>query len=244
MQRRVILNADDLGYEPAVTRGLLKSMKDGVVSSATMIVNGPFSAGSVLAAHALPIGLHLNLARWAPLSPVPAELLSPEGNLLESQAGKLPAEVVEAEVHEQLDALFALLGCGATHIDVHKHLHRHPAVLEGLLAAAKARGLPVRTIDAGMREKARAAKVATNTHFLGEAGATGYWTLAQLEKTLKELPKEGVIELMCHPGYAPKELTSGYAAQREVELETFTSAKAKALLAEHGVTLSSWAGVS
>jgi chitin disaccharide deacetylase len=241
--RRIILNADDLGYEPNVTRGLLKSMKEGIVSSATMIVNGPWSHEAVLRAHGLPVGLHLNLARWKPLSEVPKEFLSPSGELVELRAVGLPAEVVQGEVHAQLDALFALLGTPATHIDVHKHLHRFPNVLDGLLAAAKVHALPVRSIDDLMRSKARAVKVATNHHFFGDAGATGYWTLEQLESTLKALPAEGIVELMCHPGYAPKELTSGYAAQREVELETFTSPKAKALLADLGVTLSSWSGV-
>jgi predicted glycoside hydrolase/deacetylase ChbG (UPF0249 family) len=242
-QRRVILNADDLGYEPNVTRGLLKSMKDGIVSSATMIVNGPYSNEAVITAHSLAVGLHLNLARWRPLSEMPAELLSPTGELVESRAHELPAGVVALEVHAQLDALFALLGTPATHIDVHKHLHRLPNVLEGLLSAAKVHALPVRTIDEAMREKARAAGVATNTHFFGDAGATGYWTLEQLESTLKALPAAGVVELMCHPGYAPREIASGYSAQREVELETFTSPRARALLAQYGVSLTSWAGV-
>lgn len=241
--RRVILNADDLGYEPAVTRGLVESMRHGVVSSATMIVNGPFSAEAAPGARGLPVGLHLNLARWRPLSALPAQWLSGEGELVEARAGELSALAVEAEVHAQADALEGLLGEKATHVDVHKHLHRHPGVLEGVLAAARKRGLPVRTIDAAMRERARAGGVGTNDHFLGDAGATGYWTLAQLEATLKSLPPEGVVELMCHPGYTPTAVASGYGAQREVERETFTAPRARELLAQYGVNLQSWAGV-
>lgn len=241
--RRVILNADDLGYEPAVTRGLLESMRQGVVSSATMIVNGPYSAEAALAARGLPVGLHLNLARWRPLSAVPPQLLSRSGELLEAVASQLPPEVVEAEAHAQADALERLLGQQPTHVDVHKHLHRSPGVLEGLLRAARARALPVRSIDARMRELARAAGVATNDHFFGDAGATAYWTLEQLEATLKALPASGVIELMCHPGHAPTAIASGYAAQREVERDTFTSQWARDFLAAYGVTLESWAGV-
>lgn len=241
--RRVILNADDLGYEPAVTRGLLRAMTDGVVSSATMMVNGPYSAEAAAPARGLAVGLHLNLARWKPLSAVPPALLSSGGDLVEARAKELPAAVVEAEVHAQLDALERLLGKPATHVDVHKHLHLHAGVMDGLLAAAKARALPIRTIDAAMRKRAHAAYVRTNDHFLGEAGATGYWTLAQLEQTLRTLPAEGVVELMCHPGHAPQAIQSGYAAQREVELATFTSLEAKALLRQYGVVLESWAGV-
>jgi predicted glycoside hydrolase/deacetylase ChbG (UPF0249 family) len=237
------LNADDLGYEPEVTRGLLRAMTEGVVSSATMVVNGPYSAAAAAPAQGFAVGLHLNLARWKPLSAVPEVLLSRTGELVEARAGELPSEVVEREVHAQLDALHGFLGKPATHIDVHKHLHRSARVLRGLLAAARARGLPVRSIDEGMRAEARAAGVKTNDHFLGDAGATGYWTLAQLEQTLGALPADGVVELMCHPGYAPKAIASGYSAQREVELETFTSSEAKALLKKYSVRLESWAGL-
>ena len=41
MTRRLILNADDFGYDPAVSRGIAESMRKGVVSSTTMIVNSP-----------------------------------------------------------------------------------------------------------------------------------------------------------------------------------------------------------
>ena len=87
--------------------------------------------------------------------------------------------------------------------------------------AAAAKGLPVRSLDAGMRAFLRARGVATNDAFLGDAGAEPYWTLARLREALSHLPTEGVVELMCHPGHAPTTLTSGYGAQREVELETF-----------------------
>jgi len=236
--RALILNADDLGYDPAVTRGLLRSMREGVVSSATFMVNTPHSQAAAQAAREgtpLAIGLHLNLARGLPLSPgFPGHLLV-AGALSEALAAALPSEVVEAETHAQLLRLEQLLGRGATHIDVHKHLHRHPAVLQGLARAARAAALPVRSIDAQMRAALRASGVATNHHFLGDAGEDAYWTLPQLQRQLAQLPQDGVVELMCHPGYAPETLKSGYAAQREVELHTFLDPRARALLAACGV---------
>ena len=237
--RALILNADDLGYDPAVTRGLLRSLREGVVSSATFMVNTPhaFAAAQAVRGGGAPlaIGLHLNLARGQPLSPGFPEALLQEGGLSEAHAPLLPPEVVEAETHAQLTRLEQLLGHGATHIDVHKHLHRHPGVLQGLARAAHAAGLPVRSIDAQMRAALRTAGVATNDHFLGDAGAEAYWTLAELERQLAQLPDDGVVELMCHPGHAPETLASGYGAQREVELETFLHPRARALLEACGV---------
>ncbi len=233
--RRLILNADDLGYDPAVTRGILEAMRQGVVTSATLMVNLPFSEDAAQQAAGLAVGLHLNLARgravWAGF---PAALRTSAGELDERNAAQLPAEVVEAEAKAQLDRLEALLGRPATHVDVHKHLHRHPAVLQGLAAAARAKGLPVRSIDPGMRAALRAAGVRTNPHFIGDAGAEAYWTLQQLRESLRALP-EGLTELMCHPGYTPQTLKSGYSSQREVELATFTHPDARRWLEAEGI---------
>ena len=108
-------------------------------------------------------------------------------------------------------------------------------MLQGLARAARAAGLPVRSIDGRMRRALEAAGVRTNQHFLGDAGAEAYWTLPRLQEQLAQLPDDGVVELMCHPGYAPETLKSGYAEQREVELQTFLHPQARALLAACGV---------
>lgn len=236
MPRILIINADDLGYDPAVTRGILSAMQDGVVTSATYMVNTPWSEEAARQAKGLSLGLHLNLARHAPLSPdFPAEQLGPNGALDEAKAAGIPVTVVTAETHAQLERFEALLGQKPTHLDVHKHLHQHANVLEGVMVAAAERRLPVRSITAGMRTLLRA-QVKTNDHFIGEAGAEAYWTLERLLQWIPQL-EDGVTELMCHPGHAPSQVNSGYAAQREVELATFVDPRAREALHQAGVTL-------
>ena len=39
--RRLIVNADDLGYDPAVSEGIVLAMRSGVVTSSTLMVNLP-----------------------------------------------------------------------------------------------------------------------------------------------------------------------------------------------------------
>ncbi len=234
--RALIINADDLGYDPGVTRGLLRALREGVVSSATFLVNTPFSEEAARQAEGLSIGLHLNLARGEPVGPgFPAEFLE-AGAFSEGRAGVLPVEAVEAETRAQLRRLEALLGRRATHVDVHKHLHRHPNVLAGLARVARAEGLPVRSIDEAMRAELRAQGVATNAHFLGDAGAEAYWTLERFEAAVAAVPTSGVTELMCHPGYRPEAVRSGYAAQREVELDTFLHPRAREALRRAGLS--------
>ncbi len=230
--RRVVLNADDLGYDPAVTRGIIESMRSGIVSSTTFMVNTPYSEAAAREAGGLAVGLHFNLARWHSVS-------DPSHEFVESKAGTLPPSFIEAELRAQLKRLESLLGHEATHIDVHKHLHRLPNVLTGLIAGSG--GLPIRSQDETVREVLRSAGVTTNDLMLGDADRDAYWSLQTLESQLRAMPTSGFIELMCHPGYTPSHLTSGYGVQREVELATFTSPKARELLETLGVALTSWA---
>jgi predicted glycoside hydrolase/deacetylase ChbG (UPF0249 family) len=233
--RALIINADDLGYDPAVTRGILRSMQEGIVSSATFMVNTPYSEVAAQEARGLALGLHLNLARGLPVwAAFPSGSLA-GGAFSEPLAAHLTPDVVEAETLAQLERLDLLLGQPATHVDVHKHLHRHPGVLEGLTRAARTARVPVRSLDEGMRRTLRAHGVLTNDHFIGDAGAEAYWTVERLEEQLAKLPEEGVTELMCHPGYTPEAVKSGYAQQREVELATFLHPRAHMALSRLGV---------
>jgi len=232
MSRRLVLNADDFGYDPAVTRGILEAMTLGVVSSTTMIVNSPHSLAARVS-YGLAIGLHLNLVRF--------EALTTKRELVEAALPSLTADFVAAETDAQLARLESLIGRKATHIDVHKHAHLHPAVLEGLARTAKVHGLKVRSISPAMRAELRRLGVETNDAFLGDAGTEAYWTLPRFEAQLDALPADGLIELMCHPGYRPSQVQSGYGAQREVELATFVDPRAREALSRRGLRLETWA---
>jgi chitin disaccharide deacetylase len=239
----LIINADDLGYDPAVTRGILQALREGVVTSTTLLVNTPYSEEAARAAEELPVGLHLNLAHFVPIwEQFPREFLT-DGELSEQRAEALPAEIVEAEATAQLQRCEQLLGRRPTHVDVHKHLHLLPPVLEGLARAAKRYGIPARSIDVSMRAALRRADVLTNDHFMGDAAQTAYWTLERLAQKVALL-QPGVTELMCHPGYAPSHVRSGYSAQREVELTTFTDPRARELLAGSGVRLADYTALA
>jgi hypothetical protein len=234
-ERALIINADDLGYDPAVSRGILRAMHEGIVSSATLMVNTPYSAAAAREAHGLSLGLHLNLSRGLPVwAAFPSDFLV-DGAFSEALAPRLTPDLVEGETLSQLARLETLVGQPATHVDVHKHLHRHPGILEGLMRAAHAARVPVRSVDEDMRRTLRAHGIPTNDHFLGAAGAETFWTLERLEQQLAALPEEGVCELMCHPGYTPEAVKSGYGKQREVELATFIHPRARQALSRLGV---------
>ncbi len=233
MNRIVILNADDLGYDPAISEGIVEAMRQGVVSSATLMVNTPFSLHAAKLAQDLPVGLHFNLVKWNAVS---------SGALL-AETTIWTAPSVELELRGQLGAFVQLMKRPPTHIDVHKHWHRRPEVLLGLLSVAAEQRLPVRSTDGVMGAQLREAGVPTNDLLIGDTGQHGYWTLARLQEVLQSLPETGCIELMCHPGHLPQHVSSSYSQQRVAELETFLNPAARALLAELGVELQSWKAV-
>ncbi|HSP19351.1 MAG TPA: ChbG/HpnK family deacetylase [Myxococcaceae bacterium] len=238
--RRLIINADDLGYDPAVSEGIVLALRSGVVTSATLMVNMPHSEHGAALARGFPVGLHLNLSRGAPLgSEFPGELLR-SGAFDESRVAALPAPVVAAEAEAQLARAEALLGSAPTHVDVHRHLHRAAGVLAGVVQVARHRGIPVRALDGAMRTELRRSGVRTTDHFVGEAGEEAYWTETRFADTVAQLP-EGTTELMCHPGYPPRLTRTTYGLQRAIELATLTSSAARRALAGAGVTLGSFA---
>src|SRR5208283_4033787 len=73
--RRLIVNADDLGFTPAVTAGILEAHHAGAVTSASMMVGCAGWDDAVRGARDAPslgVGLHLNLLGIAPIAAVPS----------------------------------------------------------------------------------------------------------------------------------------------------------------------------
>jgi predicted glycoside hydrolase/deacetylase ChbG (UPF0249 family) len=69
-RRELIINADDFGYSTERDRGIIDSFVNGVLTSATLLVNGSTARSAVALAknHGLPLGLHLNLTEGFPVS--------------------------------------------------------------------------------------------------------------------------------------------------------------------------------
>jgi hypothetical protein len=217
--RRLIVNADDLGYDPRIDEGILEAHRDGLVTSATAMVTTPFAPAALAAAPAsLGLGLH------AVLDP------------------GLDEAAARAELLRQLDLFTGWRGAPPTHLDSHKHAHARPPVLAAFAAVGAARRLPVRAISGSMRAALRALGVATADAFLGDADRRPAWTEEELLAVLRALP-EGLTELMAHPGYRPSHARTSFGVEREVELAALTSARVRRLVTELGIRLCSYADI-
>jgi len=217
--RRLIVNADDLGYDPEIDRGILEAHAAGLVTSATAMVDTPFAAAALAAApRTLGLGLHL--------------VLDPAS----------PRAAAAAEVARQVARFTALRGAPPTHLDSHKHAHARPEILAAVAEAAAARGLPVRAISPEMRAALRGRGVVTADHFLGDAARRPAWDEASLCEALAGLAP-GWTELMAHPGHRPSVARTSFGVEREVELRALTSPAARAALRGSGALLATWAGL-
>jgi hopanoid biosynthesis associated protein HpnK len=148
-EARVIFNADDYGLDPAVNAAVASAHRQGVLTSASLMVAAPAAAEAVRLARELPklgVGLHLTLVDGSPI--LPAEQVP---DLVDVQ-GLFAADLwrrgfryfflprvrrqLEAEIAAQY-AAFADFGLPLDHVNAHKHLHVHPTVLQLLIEIGK-----------------------------------------------------------------------------------------------------------
>lgn len=154
--RRLIVNADDFGFTSGVNRAIVEAHSRGIVTSATLMANGPAFAEAAHMAKAVPdmsIGCHVVLIDGQPV--LAANQVSSLTNedpstprfrndlktfALQALAGRLNPEQIEAEATAQIRKIQAT-GIPVSHVDTHKHTHLFPSVLRPLLRAARACGI-------------------------------------------------------------------------------------------------------
>lgn len=178
----LIVNADDFGRSKEVNAAVLAAHRQGILTSASLMVTGDAADEAVAMARetpALGVGLHLVLVAGRAAS-TPSELphlVDAAGRFAGSPvaaglrlARPAARREVEREIAAQLDR-FAATGLPLSHVDGHLHLHTHPAVLDALLPLAArhgARGLRL------PRDPFRPALTWDRSHLLQKAG----WALA------------------------------------------------------------------
>ena len=142
----LIINADDLGADIDVDRGIIEAFQHGILTSATLLVTfAPHWEESALAASAagLPTGVHLSLTHGyavAPRDRIP-DLINDRGRFALS-AGRLITmgsrakrengdlyEQIRTELEAQID-LVQGRGFTISHLDSHQHVHMNPAIFE------------------------------------------------------------------------------------------------------------------
>ena len=151
--KRLILNADDLGLAAATNEAIERAHREGVLTSASLMVGEAGFDEGVRVARANPdlaVGLHLTLTDGTPVLPaarIPS-LTRKDGRFRDDMAalGLLlalsPGAKAElaAEVAGQVER-FTATGLTCDHVNAHKHYHLHPLIGAALMQAAAGAGV-------------------------------------------------------------------------------------------------------
>lgn len=229
MVKAVIVNADDFGLCREVNQAVAKAHRDGVVSSASLLLTGRALDQAVRLAMELPnlgVGLHLALSELPSLTglPHPARHRDAFWRLL---TGRVDPLALRDEIEAQLDAAFDT-GLAIDHVDGHGHLHIVPAVMRWLAPACLARGItairwpvdpsfgPKCRLLAALARRAEplAAGLARPVACHGIAGA-GRMTWSRL-LTIAERLSEGISEVSVHPATRDGAAYRGYRGAVEL----------------------------
>jgi predicted glycoside hydrolase/deacetylase ChbG (UPF0249 family) len=154
LNRLLIVNADDYGLTPAVSRGILRAHRQGIVTSTSVLAVAPgFPEASVWLSRVPSLGVGVHLAAVGedpPLLPA-AQIRSLVGRdgrlppswkhfLLHALSGRIRPADLESEFAVQIERVLAL-GVPVTHLDTHQHLHLWPEVREAVLRLARRFGI-------------------------------------------------------------------------------------------------------
>jgi len=151
---RLIVNADDFGLTPGVSRAIIELHAAGLVTSTSLMARAGATEEAIELACATPslgVGCHVVLVDGEPILPpekIPSLVDARTGRfpdsltafLLRLFTGRIRAEEIEAEAAAQI-AHLQERGVRLTHIDTHKHAHMFTAVLRPVLRAARAAGI-------------------------------------------------------------------------------------------------------
>jgi chitin disaccharide deacetylase len=135
--RRLIVNADDFGRSPSINSAVIRAHRDGILASASLMVNEPFADEAVQMARGNPtlgIGLHLVLiqGRTASRSDFQGLSVSPVQAGFRFFFDPSMEAWIEQELSLQFER-FRATGLVLDHVNGHLNFHLHPTVLRVLV---------------------------------------------------------------------------------------------------------------
>jgi predicted glycoside hydrolase/deacetylase ChbG (UPF0249 family) len=229
--RVLIVNADDFGRSPGVNGGVMRCHRDGIVSSATLMVRWPAAedAAAYASRETLGVGLHVDLGEW--------EYRDGAWRTVYEVVALDDAAAVAAEVGRQVERFERLVGRMPDHLDSHQHVHRDEPARSAVLEQAARLGIPVREATPG---------IAYTGAFFGQDGrgepVPEAITVEALVGLIEALPP-GVTELACHPA-AAVDHPSVYATERLAETEALCDPRVREGLERSGIELRSFADLA
>jgi hopanoid biosynthesis associated protein HpnK len=152
--RTLTVTGDDFGSSSGVNRAVIEAHERGVLTHASLMVNGAAAAEAIALARSRPglsVGLHLVVVDGVATLP-PSEIShltgadgrfrgTPVSAGLRYQFSGAARSELAREIRAQLER-FRETGLALSHVDGHHHMHLHPVVLETLTGLAREFAIP------------------------------------------------------------------------------------------------------
>ncbi|MGQ0830102.1 MAG: polysaccharide deacetylase family protein [Microthrixaceae bacterium] len=217
-ERVLIINCDDLGSCHAANLGVYDALRDGVATSATLMVPCPWARDAASRYRGDDVGVHLTLNaehdryRWGPITHAPS-LLDGDGGFPRTVGDvwdHADLDEVRRELRAQIERAI-LWGFDVSHLDSHMGtLQLRPEFFDVYLDLAVEFALPVRLSGASsersigfpFRRLAAEEGILFPDHFVHVRGVGSRSTI---EKVIGEL-RPGVTEVYVHPAVDTPEL--------------------------------------
>jgi predicted glycoside hydrolase/deacetylase ChbG (UPF0249 family) len=257
--RLLIINADDFGRSHASNEATLHALKDGVVSSTTLMVPCPWAlhAMQLLSEHPeISFGVHLTVVcdvshyRCGPLTSrnkVPS-LVDETGffymvERIPQWLARVKLSELEVEFRAQIEAVLAA-SLKPTHVDWHCLYNGGRAdIFEMTVRLAKEYGLALRVSDRPVIEALQRQDLPTNDYDVLDS-----YRLDTVEKStcyaqlLREVPG-GLSEWAVHPGLGNAELQAIEPESwqvRQTDFDFLVSREARSIIEQEGIVLLSY----
>jgi chitin disaccharide deacetylase len=217
--RLLIVNCDDLGSTHAANIGVYESLREGIATSATLMVPCPWARDAAARHRGEDVGVHLTLNaeldhyRWGPITHAPS-LLDGDGGFprtLRDVWDHADLDEVRRELRAQVERAI-LWGFDVSHIDSHMgSVQLKPEFFDVYLDLAVEFGLPLRlsgasterTIGFPFRQLAADEGVVFPDNFVLVRSGVG--SRRDIERAVMEL-RPGVTEVYVHPAVDSPEL--------------------------------------
>lgn len=204
----IIVNADDFGLSENVNEAIIRSFKEGIISSTTIMANMPAFDDAVKLAYDNKInekiGLHFNIMEGRPLTEeiMLCPRLCADGRVFTYKRNSVfkwttkEKEAIRAEFNAQYNRVIKT-GIKPTHLDSHLHVHTEIPIYLAIREDIKKLGIKRirRSRNVGVSLKVMPYKFITNTLYkLDGLKMMRYFTVYDSIKKSYDS-----IELMCHP---------------------------------------------
>lgn len=156
--KKLIVNADDFGYDKDTFEWTVKGFEEGKLSSATIMAGMPYTKQAVEYAKRHPqfsFGVHVYFSDEKSISdpnliptmidPETGKLWKTRDFILRSMSGRISLRDLKREIKAQVCEIANTVGGGVkiSHMDGHGHLHRLPLSLLALICLRKELGIKV-----------------------------------------------------------------------------------------------------